>query len=172
MRFKTISYNGINPIINANAYVAEGCVIAGDVNIASGANIWFNSVLRGDVAKIVIGRDTNIQDGCIIHTSRFDGPTIIGSNVTVGHMALLHACTIEDNAFIGMRATIMDYSEVAEYGFVAAGALVTPNKKIKSRELWAGVPAKFVRYITDAELSHMESTVHNYLKLAASYKTH
>lgn len=166
MSFKLISYKNSTPKIAEGVYIADGCVIVGDVKISDGSSIWFNSVLRGDVAPIIIGRDTNIQDGSVIHTSRFNGPVSIGDNVTIGHMALIHACTIKDNAFIGMRATIMDYVIVEEYGFVAAGAVVTPNKIVKSKELWAGLPAKFIRYLTDQEIEQMIDTNINYVQLA------
>lgn len=169
MNYKLIPYKGILPEIHQDAYVADGCVIAGDVKIMENSGIWFNSVLRGDVAPITIGRNTNIQDGTVVHTSRFDGPTFIGNNVTVGHMALIHACTIEDNSFIGMRATIMDKAVVEEYAFVAAGSLVTGGKIIRKKELWAGSPAKFIRNVSEDEIAFMKDNVVNYVSLAASY---
>lgn len=143
--------------------------IIGDVTIGKNSSVWFNCVLRGDVAPIKIGNNTNIQDGTIIHTSRFNGPALIGNNVTVGHACLIHACTIHDNAFIGMRATIMDYSVIEEYGFVAAGSLVTSNQIIKSKELWLGSPAKFVRYLTNKDLDVMIDNSQNYINLTNTY---
>lgn len=164
-------YKQHTPDINESVYVAKGAVIIGDVKIDSGSSIWFNSVLRGDVDKIVIGRNTNIQDSTVIHTSRFNGPVEIGNNVTIAHMALIHACKIRDHAFVGMRATVMDYVVVEEYGFIAAGSLVTPKKIIKSKELWAGSPARFIRYLTDDELIKMQDTINTYCKLAQAYTT-
>src|SRR5690349_644884 len=105
---KIITFNGLIPKIDKTAFIAQGAMIAGDVTIGKNSGIWFNSVLRGDVNPIKIGDCTNVQDGTIIHTSRFDGPVIIGNNITIGHLALIHACTIMDNAFIGMQSTIMD----------------------------------------------------------------
>jgi carbonic anhydrase/acetyltransferase-like protein (isoleucine patch superfamily) len=164
-----IPYKGIYPQIDPSSYIAEGAAIVGDVTIGKNSSVWFNSVIRGDVAKITIGDNTNIQDGTVIHTSRFNGPTYIGNNITIGHMVLIHACTIKDNAFVGMKSVVMDHSVVEEYGFVAAGALVTPSKVIKSKELWSGVPAKFVRFVTDDELEFMLDNVQNYCKLAKEY---
>jgi len=136
----------------------------------NGRNICFNSVIRGDVAPVIIGKNTNIQDGTVIHTSRFDGPTHIGDNITVGHMALLHACTVEDNAFIGMQAAVMDKAIVEEYGFVGPGSLVSPGKIVKRKELWMGRPAKFVRMVTDEEIDFMRGNVRNYLDLSNEYQ--
>jgi carbonic anhydrase/acetyltransferase-like protein (isoleucine patch superfamily) len=121
MNYKLITFKDTKPTIHKSAFLANGVVIAADVTIAENANIWFNSVIRGDVSPVTIGKNTNIQDGSVIHTSRFNGPTHIGDNVTVGHLALLHACIIEDNAFIGMQAAVMDKVVVEEYGFVGAG---------------------------------------------------
>ncbi len=170
MEYHIISYKDQKADIKDDVYIAEGCILAGDVTIGSKSSIWFNSVIRGDVDFVKIGSGSNIQDGSVVHTSRFDGPTIIGNNVTVGHMCLLHACSIKDHAFIGMKALVMDHSVVEEYGFVAAGAVVTPRTIVKSQELWAGVPAKFIRKITDDEIKYMIETAQNYINLAVEYK--
>jgi gamma-carbonic anhydrase len=167
---KLISYKGLYPEISKDAYIAEGAIIAGDVQIGANSGIWFNSVLRGDVAPIRVGENTNIQDGSIVHTSRFDGPTDIGSNVTIGHMALIHACTIKDNAFIGMSSTIMDKAVIEEFAFVGAGSIVTPGKFVKSREMWMGAPAKFIRFISEDEEKFMQDNVKNYIELAKHYR--
>lgn len=169
MSFKLIPYKGVGPKIAKDCFIADGAVLAGDVTVGSNSGIWFNAVVRGDVAPITIGSNTNIQDGSVIHTSRLNGPTHIGNNITVGHLAIIHACTIHDNAFIGMKAIVMDRTIVEEFGFVAAGALVTPNEIIKSKELWSGVPAKFTRYVTDKELEFMRDNVKSYINLARSY---
>ncbi len=170
MDHKIIKFKNLKPKIHENAYIAEGAVIAADVTIAENANIWFNTVIRGDVSPITIGENTNIQDCSVVHTSRFDGPTNIGSNITIGHMALIHACTIEDNAFIGMQATLMDKAIIEEYGFVGAGSLVPPGKVVRKKELWVGSPAKFVRNVTDDELEFMRGNVENYVELSREYK--
>jgi len=169
MSFKLIPYNKVTPHIDKEAYIADNCSIIGDVTIGNKSSVWFNSVLRGDVAGIRVGDNSNIQDGTIIHTSRFNGFVSIGNNITIGHCCLLHACTIEDNAFIGMRATIMDHAIVEKYAFVAAGSLVTPNKVIKSKELWMGSPAKFIRHLSVQELARMQDNVENYINLSEHY---
>jgi carbonic anhydrase/acetyltransferase-like protein (isoleucine patch superfamily) len=170
MSFRILPFKNIYPQVDETAYIADNCALIGDVKVGKNSNIWFNSVLRGDVDFINVGDNTNIQDGSVIHTSRFNGPTNIGNNITIGHMALIHACTIKDFAFIGMNSTIMDYVIVEEYGFVAAGAVLTPGKIVKSMELWAGVPAKFVRKITDDEITEMKANTNYYVELAAEYK--
>lgn len=164
-----LPYKGIKPNINKTAYIAPSSSIIGDVKIGSNSSIWFNNVLRGDVESIKIGDNTNVQDGSIIHTSRFNGPVEIGDNITIGHLSLIHACIICNNAFIGMNSTIMDHAVIEEYAFVAAGSLVPPKKIIKSKELWMGRPAKFVRYLTYQELEEMQDNVRNYVELANIY---
>lgn len=165
-----IPYKGITPKIDKSAYIAESSSLIGDVEIGSNSSIWFNTVLRGDVGSIKIGNNTNVQDGSVIHTSRFNGPVEIGDNITIGHLSLIHACTIHNNAFIGMSTTIMDYAVIEEYAFIAAGSLIPPKKIIKSKELWMGSPAKFVRYLTDQDLEYMQDNVRNYVELASIYK--
>lgn len=170
MSYKIIEYQGIRPLIDKTVYLADGVIIAGDVTIGANSNIWFNTVIRGDVEKVTIGQNTNVQDGSVIHTSRFDGPTHIGSNITIGHMALIHACTIHDNAFVGMHSTIMDKAIVEEFGFLGAGSLLPPGKVIKKNELWVGMPARFVRLVTAQEKEFMKGNIKNYLELAEEYK--
>lgn len=164
-----INFRNMSPKIAKDVFIAKGAIIAADVTIGDNSGIWFNSVIRGDVAPVTIGKNTNIQDGSVIHTSRFDGPTHIGDNITVGHMALIHACTLHNNCFVGMSSTIMDNAIIEEWGFVGAGSLVTPGKVIRKKELWAGRPAKFVRYITDDEIEFMKGNVKNYVELAKEY---
>lgn len=165
-----LPYNGIYPKIAPDAFIAENAVIIGDVEIASGANIWYGCVLRGDVNYIRVGANTNIQDGTIVHVNRNAGPTIIGSGVTIGHLALLHACVVEDNSFIGMGAKVIDYAKVESESMVAAGSLVSPNKVVKKGELWAGLPAKFFRKLTPDEIAHIYVSRDNYVRLASEYK--
>lgn len=164
-----VKYKSITPKIHKSTYIADGAYIIGDVKIEEDSSIWFASVVRGDVAPVTIGKGTNIQDGCVIHTSRFNGPTHIGNYVTVGHSAVVHACTLHDYSFIGMKALIMDKVIVEEFGFVAAGAVVSPGKTVKSKELWAGVPAKYVRNLTDDEIEHIKQSAKNYIALAKDY---
>ena len=165
-----LPYNGIYPSISDKAFIAPSSSIIGDVTIGEYSSIWFNSVLRGDVASIIIGKNTNIQDGSVVHVTRGGFPTIIGDNVTVGHMALLHACTLQSNSFVGMGAIIMDCVVVEENAYVAAGSLVTNNKIVKSGEIWAGRPAKFFRKATQQEIDHIKISANNYAKHAREYK--
>ena len=169
MAYKLLPYKNFFPEIDKTAYIADNSVIIGDVKIGPSSSVWFNCVLRGDVCPIRIGDNTNIQDGSVVHTSRFNGPTHIGNNITIGHKAMIHACTIKDNAFIGISATVLDGAIVEEYGFVAAGALVTPGKVVKSKELWAGVPAKPVRILSDDDIFQMKDNYENYVQLAQEY---
>jgi carbonic anhydrase/acetyltransferase-like protein (isoleucine patch superfamily) len=164
-----ITFKNIAPLIDREAYISPSVDIIGAVTIGKDSSIWFASVLRGDVAPISIGFKTNIQDGTIIHTSRFDGPTNIGNNVTIGHRALIHACTIEDYGFIGMGATILDKAKIESFGFVAAGAVVTPGKIVRSRELWSGVPAKYLRDLSDKEVESIKESAEHYVRLSKFY---
>src|SRR3954465_1867326 len=153
---------GVVPSISDKAFIAPGAAIIGDVVIGEDCGIWYGCVIRGDVNIIRIGARTNIQDGTVIHVTRQTGPTHIGSNVTIGHSALLHACTLEDNSFIGMRATIMDDAVVESGAMVAAGALVTPGKRIPPGPLWAGAPAKFFRQLSPEDIDFIPVSAQNY----------
>jgi carbonic anhydrase/acetyltransferase-like protein (isoleucine patch superfamily) len=164
-----LPYNGIYPKIAADAFIAPNAVIIGDVEIGSKSGIWFNCLIRGDVAKIRIGEQTNIQDGTVIHVTRGGGDTIIGSRITIGHKALLHACTLQDDCFIGMGAIIMDIVVVESGAMVAAGALVASGKTIKKGEIWAGNPAKFFRNLKEEEAAHILRSEANYTKHAEEY---
>ena len=170
MKKNILPFKESKPNISDSSFVASGAIIVGDVEISENTNIWYNSVLRGDVAPIKIGKDTNVQDLTLIHTSRFNGGCTIGDRVTIGHSCVLHACNLKDDSFIGMGAMVMDKVVVESFGFVAAKALVTPGKVVKSYELWAGVPAKFVRKLTDEEISLIKSTHKHYVELAKLHK--
>jgi len=172
-----LPFRGIAPRIAADAFIAETAVVIGDVEIGAGASVWYGCVLRGDVNSIRVGPDTNLQDGTIIHCNhdrngdyRQTGggePTRIGAGVVVGHMALLHACTIGDGAFIGMRSAVLDRATVEGGGMVAAGAVVTPGKVVAAGELWAGMPAKLMRAMSEAERAQVPYLVDHYKELAA-----
>ena len=158
------------PQVAPNAFVAAGSSVIGDVTLGPEASVWFNCVLRGDVDRICVGARSNVQDGTIIHTATADGPTLIGEGVVVGHMCLLHACILEDACMIGMGATVMDYAVVESGAWVAAGALVTPGKRVKSGEVWMGRPAKAVRTVTNAERETIESIARRYATRAREYR--
>ncbi|NQV47615.1 MAG: gamma carbonic anhydrase family protein [Rhodospirillaceae bacterium] len=163
-------YKGIGPSIAEDAFIAPNATIVGDVEIGAQSGIWFNCVLRGDVNIMRIGARTNIQDGTIIHVASKTQGTFVGDDVTIGHMALIHACTLEDGCFIGMNATIMDTARVESGAMVAAGALLTPGKVVPSGQLWAGTPAAYVRDLKDSDLDMIRYTAPHYVKLAAEYK--
>jgi len=164
-------YKGISPKIHPHAWVAENAVIIGDVEIGAGTSIWYNVVIRGDLHKIRIGENTNIQDGAIVHVESEDGPCIIGNRVTVGHQSIVHGCIIEDDALIGMGATILSWSKIGAGALVAAGALVKEYEKIPTRTLWAGVPAKQRSDIADEMYDRMQEGWKHYVELAENYRS-
>ena len=169
MKANILPYKGILPKIAEDSFIAPGSHIIGDVEIGSQVGIWFNCVVRGDVAEIRIGDRTNIQDGTIIHVTRNGHPTIIGNGVTVGHKTVLHACRLEDSSFIGMGAVIMDDVVVESGAMVAAGALVPPRKIVKSGQIWAGSPAKYFRDLTPEESAFIKKSEENYVKHVEEY---
>ncbi len=165
-----LPYKGVHPDIHASAFVAPGASVLGDVVIGEDSNIWFGCVLRGDVDVIRIGKRSNIQDGTIVHLSR-DAPTIVGDDVTVGHGAILHGCTLEDRSFVGMGATILDKAVVETGAMLGAGALLTQGKRVPSGELWGGSPAKFLRKLRPDEIEHFTPHAWAYVELARQYKS-
>jgi carbonic anhydrase/acetyltransferase-like protein (isoleucine patch superfamily) len=165
-----LPYRGATPSFDTTAFIAPGAVLVGDVRIGPDSGIWFGCVLRGDVNEIRIGARTNIQDGTIIHVSGNGQGTYVGDDVTVGHAALLHACTVESGAFIGMRACVMDGAVVESGAMVAAGALVTPGKRVRSGHLWAGSPARRVRDLTEEEVAGFAESAAFYAELARGYR--
>lgn len=165
-----LPYRGVLPTIASDAFIADTAVIIGDVEIGAGSSIWFGCVLRGDVNNIRIGRNTNIQDGTVVHVSRTGKGTQIGDGVTVGHLALLHDCRVEDGAFVGMKACLMDGAHLESGAMLAAGGLLTPGKRIPSGELWAGNPAKLLRPLSVAEKEMISNSATHYAALAAEYR--
>lgn len=164
-----LPYKKIMPRMGDNVFLAQTAAVIGDVEIGADSSVWFHCVVRGDVNDIKIGGRTNIQDGTVIHVSSTLQGTYIGNDVTVGHMALLHACTIEDAAFIGMQACVMDGAYVETGAMVAAGALVTPGKRVLSGQLWGGSPARFMRELTAEEKAYIPYSAGHYARLAAEY---
>lgn len=162
-------FKGSIPKIDKTAFIAPTASIIGRVTIGKGSSIWFNSVLRGDVAEITVGDYTNIQDGTVVHVTNGEFPTHIGSYVTIGHKALLHACTIEDYSFVGMGSIIMDGAIVESGGWVGAGSLVTEGKIVRKDELWLGSPARFFRKLTEQEKEYIKISAENYRKYANDY---
>lgn len=162
-------YRGVWPRISPEAFVAPGAVVAGDVEIGPGCSIWYNATLRGDVNIIRIGRDSNVQDGSVIHVSRYGQGTFIGDRVTIGHMALIHACTLQDGCFIGMGATVMDGCVVETGAMLAAGALLTPGKTVPAGTVWAGRPAVPMRDVRPDEAAYFADTARHYAAMGAEY---
>lgn len=164
------------PNVHKDAFVAPSASVIGDVQVGQGSSIWYGCVLRGDVNNIRIGSGTNIQDNSLVHVAKSNLagkvlPTIIGDNVTVGHSAVLHGCTVEDEAFIGMAATLLDGVVVERHGMVAAGALVRQNTRIPAGEVWGGNPAKFLRKLTEEEIAFISQSATNYANLAQAHAT-
>jgi carbonic anhydrase/acetyltransferase-like protein (isoleucine patch superfamily) len=145
--------------------------VIGKVTIGTGSSVWFNCVLRGDVGRIKVGERTNLQDGTIVHVTggRFD--THIGDDVLIGHGCIIHGCRLENHTFVGMGAIVLDGAVVEADAMLAAGALLTPGKVVKSGELWAGRPAKFLRSLTVAEIAGNRAGAAGYARLAQVYRT-
>jgi carbonic anhydrase/acetyltransferase-like protein (isoleucine patch superfamily) len=165
-----LPWNGVNPTIADDAFVAPNATIIGDTEIGPLSSIWFNVVLRGDVNHIRIGARTNIQDGTIVHVATNSYPTMIGDNVLIGHMAVIHACNLEDGCFIGMAATVMDGAVIEAGAMVAAGALVSPGKKVGASQLWAGTPAKYIRELKAEEIAAFPVQTQRYVDLGQRYR--
>ena len=169
-----IAFAGKAPLIHPSAFIAPGCRIIGDVEIGEDSSIWYNCVIRGDVNAIRIGARTNVQDGSIIHCdgpkSAHPGrPTIIGDDVLIGHMAMLHGCTIHDRAFVGLGAIVMDGCTIESHGMLGAGALLTPGKVIAQRQLWVGRPARLARDLDDAAVDSMRAGATGYVNNAKAH---
>lgn len=165
-----LPYKDKVPAIAEDAFVAPGASIVGDVAIGSGSSIWFGCVIRGDEHMVRIGERSNLQDGTVIHVHSRKQGTYIGNDVTVGHMVLLHACTLEDGAYVGMGAQVLDEAVVESGAMLAAGALLTPKKRVRQGELWAGRPAAFMRKIPPEEASRLARTAVLYAERAAGYQ--
>jgi carbonic anhydrase/acetyltransferase-like protein (isoleucine patch superfamily) len=164
------SLPGKTPRLHPTAWIAPTASVIGDVTVGEGSGIWFHCVVRGDTNFIRIGARTNIQDGSILHVARGTLACIVGDDVTVGHAAIVHACTIENRGFVGMGATVLDGAVIEEGGMLAAGALLSPGKRIGRGELWMGAPAKFVRMVSDAQRAGNDAGTAHYVELAAHYK--
>lgn len=172
-----LPFGGKSPIIHPSAFIAPGCRIIGDVEIGPDASIWYNCVIRADVNFIRIGARTNIQDGTVVHCdSPGDGgpaegwPTIIGEDVLIGHMTMIHGCVLRDRAFVGLGAIVMSGCTIESDAMLAAGALLAPGKTVPHRQLWTGRPAKYARELTDEALIGMREGVDHYVHNAKAHK--
>ena len=164
-----IEFNGIQPKIGANVFIAPTATVIGDVEIKDNASIWYGTVLRGDRAPIVIGRNTNIQDNCTVHTDA-DSPAVIGDNVTIGHNAVVHGCIIEDRCLIGINATVLSRARVKKASIVAAGSVVVEGQQVGPYQLATGVPAQIKKSLPHNAETELPQSVGNYLKLSANYR--
>lgn len=163
------SYNGKAPVIADSAFIADFVTITGDVTIGEESSVWFNTVIRGDVAPTVIGNRTNVQDLCVLHQSP-DNPLVLEDDVTIGHQVTLHSCTIRRGALVGMGSVILDRAEIGEGAFIGAGSLVPPGKVIPPNMMAFGRPAKVIRPVTDADRQDMERIRREYAEKAQHYK--
>ena len=161
----------IAPKIDPGALVLAGAQVMGDVHLAKDSSIWFNSVIRGDVNYIRIGERSNVQDLSMIHVSYKASPTIIGTDVTIGHSVVLHACTIGNFVLVGMGSVILDDAEIGDYSIIGAGSLVTQRTKIPPGSLAFGRPAKVVGQLSEAERARIEFNARHYVNLARSYSS-
>lgn len=170
-----VPIHGKAPQIHDSAFIAPGCTIIGDVTIGAGSSIWYNCVLRADVSRIVIGQRSNIQDGSVVHCDPArpgdpDGsPAIIGDDVLVGHMAIIHGCTIQDRGFVGLGAIAMNKAVIGSDAMLAAGAMLTEGKVMGPRELWGGRPARKMRDLDDMAIAGMRMGVAHYAENARAH---
>ncbi|MEI6415458.1 MAG: gamma carbonic anhydrase family protein [Pseudomonadota bacterium] len=164
-----LPYRGILPRIDATAFIAPGAIVIGDVVIGPESSIWFGCVVRGDVNCVRIGTRSNVQDGTVIHVAATGKGTHIGDDVTIGHCVLLHDCTLDNYAFVGMRATVMDGARIESRAMLAAGALLSPRKTLPAGQLWAGTPAKFWRDLKPEDYAEIDLRARQYVALGREY---
>lgn len=158
------------PVWGSDCYIAENATIVGDVLMGDNCSVWFNAVIRGDVNYIKIGNNSNIQDGAVIHCTYLHAGTNIGNNVSIGHNALVHGCILHDNVLVGMGAIVMDHSIVEEFVIIAAGAIVLEKTICESGYLYAGVPAKRIKPITDEQREMLKRLPNNYIMYSGWFK--
>ena len=160
-----------SPLWGEECFIAENATIVGDVVLGNNCSVWFNAVIRGDVHYIKIGDNTNIQDGAVIHATYLRAPTNIGSNVSIGHNALVHGCTLHNHVLVGMGAIVMDHAVVEEYVIIGAGSVVLENTVCESGYLYAGTPAKKIKPITDQQRQLLKQLPLNYIMYSGWFKS-
>jgi carbonic anhydrase/acetyltransferase-like protein (isoleucine patch superfamily) len=165
-----LRYGGKTPRVASSAFLAEGTVVTGDVEIGEDSSVWFGSVIRGDVNHVRIGARTNIQDQSVVHVTGGTHPTVIGDDVTVGHRAVLHGCTVHDRCLVGIGAIVLDGAVVGPDAMVGAGALVPPGMVVPPGKLVLGAPAKVKRDLTAEEIAFLRTSAANYARYAAAYR--
>lgn len=161
-------FNGIKPVIDKTCYISESVDIIGEVVIEKNVNIWFGTRLRGDMNKIYVGENTNIQENSVVHVD-FNCETKIGKNVTIGHGAIIHGCTISENVLVGMGSIILNGAKIGKNTIIGAGSLVPQGKEYEEGVLILGSPAKVVRKLTDEEIKSIEKSANNYVELSRKY---
>ncbi len=165
------SVNGNTPSFGSNCYLAENATIVGDVVMGDDCSIWFNAVIRGDVNSIRMGNKVNVQDGAVIHCTYQKTKTVIGNNVSIGHRAIVHGCTVHDNVLIGMGAIVMDHAVIGENSIIAAGAIVLENTVVEPGSIYAGVPAKRVKSVDVENFKNLiERISNNYVMYSGWFK--
>ena len=160
----------MHPVFDGSNFIAPSADVIGDVTLGRGSSVWFHATVRGDVNWIRIGEATNIQDNCVVHVTNRTAPTTIGSGVTVGHSAVVHGCTVQDNVLIGMGAVILDHAQIGSDSIVGAQSLVTQGFRVPPRSLVLGSPGKVVRELSDEEVAKIRVFAENYLKYSAIYR--
>ena len=165
-----LPHHGVTPTIDPTAFIAPNAAIIGDVEIGAESSIWFSCTLRGDIQVIRVGKRTNIQDGTVVHVQGKGLGCFVGDEVTVGHTAILHACTLEDRSFVGMQACVMDGAVVETNAMLAAGALLTPGKRVPTGQLWAGRPARYLRDLSEADIAEIADSARRYVNTANSHR--
>lgn len=163
------SYGNTLPLFGERVFLAETAAVVGDVVLGDDVSIWYSSVVRGDCCSVRIGARSNVQDNCTLHVTSAVGPLVLEEEVTVGHNAVLHACTVRRGALVGMNSTILDGADVGTSALVAAGSMVLGGTRIPSQTLWAGNPARYRRDLTPEEVRGLESYWRNYLDYKATY---
>jgi carbonic anhydrase/acetyltransferase-like protein (isoleucine patch superfamily) len=169
------AYRGTVPTLGARVYIDPAATLIGAVELADDVSIWPGAILRGDVEKIRVGARSNVQDGAVLHVTHAvpytpgGSPCTVGSDVTIGHAAVVHACTIEDGCLIGMHATVLDGAVVQHHAFVGAGALIAPGKIVGTGELWVGNPARCMRKLSDREIEALQYSARHYVELKDAY---
>ncbi len=166
----TDAFLGIAPQFDETVFIAHNAVVIGDVALGHEASVWFNAVIRGDVNWIHIGARTNVQDGAVVHVTNGTAPTWIGNDVTVGHGAIVHGCTIRGRVLVGMGATLLDHCDIGEDSLIGAGALVTGRTKIPPRSMVLGSPARAVRTLTDEEVEMVRANAAHYVHYSRLYR--
>ena len=162
---------GKHPKISEDCYIAENATIVGEVSIGTQCSVWFNAVIRGDVHYIKIGNKVNIQDGAVIHATYKKSPTTIGNNVSIGHNAIVHGCTIHDNVLIGMGSIVMDDCVIESNSIIAAGAIVTKNTRVESGSIYAGIPAKKIKNTSQEMISgEIDRIANSYINYSSWFK--